>query len=143
MASSPKSLWLKTFFRLDKRQKGLLIEAVICLFLAKLLISVSSFKWLSSRRILKPGEHTEVATAGLRAIAVAIHRANKLAYWKNVCFVSSCAARMMLSRRNIHSVMHFGLRFKDASSMEAHAWLTVGEHFITPPLSGYKELYTC
>lgn len=78
----------------------------------------------------------------LKRVSAAIVRANKLACWKNVCLVSSLTARMMLNRRGIASVMYLGARFKDAKSMEAHAWLKVGEVNITPPLTGFKVLYT-
>ncbi len=78
----------------------------------------------------------------LRKISDAVSRANKLAFWKNICLVKSVAARLMLQRRNIGSVMYLGLQFKNGRELVAHAWLVSGKSFITPKgRANYKEIY--
>ena len=54
----------------------------------------------------------------------AVGRANRLAFWKNVCLVQSVAARWMLRRRKIHSEVFFGVKSGEESSpIMAHAWV--------------------
>jgi len=78
----------------------------------------------------------------LRKISVAVSRANKLSFWKNVCLVKSFTARFMLQRRNIGSVMYLGLQFKNGRELIAHAWLVSGKSYITPKgRTNYKEIY--
>lgn len=135
---------LISFLRLPIREKTLFAEAVAFLFYAKLLLSVfpfhdciKKFKRLSS--VTTPVDLNEP-----QAIGRAILRANKLAFWKNRCLVSSFAARFMLSRRNIASILYLGLRFENDTQlkMNAHAWLMVGDLFVTPKgIDGYKEIF--
>ena len=76
-------------------------------------------------------------------IRIAVARANKLAFWKNVCLVKSFAARFMLQRRNIGSVMYLGLQYKNEKELVAHAWLIANEIFITPKgRTQYKEIFS-
>lgn len=54
----------------------------------------------------------------------AVGRANRLAFWKNVCLVQSIAARWMLRRRRIHSEVIFGVKAgEEKSPIMAHAWV--------------------
>ncbi|MBE0650715.1 MAG: lasso peptide biosynthesis B2 protein [Bacteroidales bacterium] len=76
-------------------------------------------------------------------IRKAIRRANKLAFWKNICLVKSVAARFMLQRRKIDSVMYLGLQFKDKKELIAHAWLIADDIQITPKGNiNYKEIFS-
>ncbi|MBP1638431.1 MAG: lasso peptide biosynthesis protein [Bacteroidetes bacterium] len=108
------------------------MEAVSLLFYAKVLLAVFPFRQCIRR--LKPANQfpksTEIKTAV--AVRIAISRANKLACWKNRCLVSSFAARLMLERRGIGSVMYFGLLFNAKRKMQAHAWLMVDDVWVTP-----------
>lgn len=79
----------------------------------------------------------------LNKIRDAVSRANKLAFWKNVCLVKSFAARLMLQRRDIGSVLYLGLQIKEHRQLVAHAWLMVDGIAITPKLTDqYKEIFS-
>ena len=79
----------------------------------------------------------------LRKISVAVSRANKLAFWKNVCLVKSFTARLMLQRRDIGSVLYLGLQIKGHRQLVAHAWLMVDRTAITPKHTDqYKEIFS-
>jgi len=79
----------------------------------------------------------------LTKIRDAVSRANQLAFWKNICLVKSFAARLMLQRRDIGSVMYLGLQMKGHRQLVAHAWLMVDGTTITPKLTDqYKEIFS-
>lgn len=117
------------------------MEAVFFLFLSKLIISLFRFKRIITYTQFSPEQGRNYHVQILSKIKTAIQRADKLSIWKNKCLVRSLAARMMLRGRRISSVFHLGARFKDSQSMEAHAWLTVGEMYLTQPLPGFRELH--
>lgn len=86
---------------------------------------------------------TEVDTIQLKKIRHAVSRANKLACWKNICLVKSFAARFMLQRRGIASVMYLGLQIRNGKELFAHAWLVSGEFYVTPKgITDYKKIYS-
>jgi len=78
----------------------------------------------------------------VRKVRNAISRANKTASWKNICLVKSFAARFMLQRRRIGSVMYLGLQLGDGKKLHAHAWLIAEDIIITPKGSDFKEIYS-
>ncbi len=62
----------------------------------------------------------------LELIRISIRRACRRSPWRTKCFEQALSARMMLRRRGIKSIVHFGVR-KSISDpkeeLEAHAWL--------------------
>ena len=76
----------------------------------------------------------------LKRIKTAVNRANKLAFWKNICLVQSVAARWMLQRRNIASQFSLGVAHDNNNKVIAHAWVKVLDFEITPKGLDYKEL---
>jgi hypothetical protein len=73
----------------------------------------------------------------IKSLKVAIERASRLAFWKNVCLGQSFAARWMLQRRGITSALIIGVRHDNKKELKAHAWLTVGEVEIVPRGDNY------
>lgn len=68
----------------------------------------------------------------VNTIKYSVGRANYLAFWKNICLVRSFAAKIMLDRRGIPSVIYFGLQFGKERELAAHAWLKCGDIYVTP-----------
>jgi len=134
---------INKYINLSEQEKSLLVEAVIFLFASKLLLTMMPFRW--AIRFLKPKSHYqnhEIDT-NITLLKVAIARANKLAYWKNSCLVQSFAARLMLQRRSIPSVLYLGLSYLNRKELIAHAWLIAEETFITPKgRSKFKEIFS-
>lgn len=130
--------------RLSLSEKKMLIEAVFLLFSAKIMLSVLPFRRCIRR--FQPADRFPECTHQkvVVAVRIAITRAGRLAFWRNRCLVSSCAARMMLERRNIGSVMYFGLLFNAQHSLQAHAWLVVDSVWVTPKGNAeMTEIYQC
>lgn len=130
--------------RLLPAEKKMLVEAVVLLFCTKIVLSLLPFR-CCIRRFRPLDRFPECAPEEVVvAIRIAIARAGRLAFWRNRCLVSSCAARMMLERRNIGSVMYFGLLFDAQHRLQAHAWVVVDRICVTPKgRAEMTEIYHC
>lgn len=134
--------FLRKFIQLPGDEKLLLFEAVVLLFFSKVFL-LFPFRYCIRR--LRPEAEMRGTPDPLMLTKIhdAVARANRLALWKNVCLVKTFAARFMLQRRNIGSVMYLGLQLKNGKELVAHAWLVSAEMFITPKgKSDYKEIFS-
>jgi hypothetical protein len=77
-----------------------------------------------------------------RAVARLLARADRRIPWHCTCLVQALAARAMLRRRGIASVMRFGLKRDDDGKLAAHAWLEAGGGIVCggPAAEGYTPL---
>ncbi len=142
MILSTKVKLLKKIILLPKDEKILFVEAVFFLFFSKVYLFLPFRKCVKSLR-QSNGMNGIADPVLLVKIRVAIARANKLAFWKNVCLVKSFAARYMLQRRNIGSTIYLGLQYKNEKELVAHAWLIAEDVFITPKgRTPYKEIFS-
>lgn len=135
---------VRSFVRFPAKEKALFFEAVFFLFFAKIVVLLFPFR--RSVKLLKRQEETKEENPDILTlirIRKAIRRANRLAFWKNICLVKSMAARLMLQRRHIPSVMYLGLQFKNNKELVAHAWLVANDIQITPKgNTNYKEIFS-
>jgi hypothetical protein len=133
---------LKKIIQLPQEEKILFIEAVFFLFFSKIFLLLP-FKYCIKRF----DSITTLTEKGdfflLKKVQLSIARANRLAFWQNICLVQSFAARFMLQRRNIGSEMFLGLQFKNNKELVAHAWLIANEVYVTPKgRTPYKEIFS-
>jgi hypothetical protein len=122
----------------------MLIEAIFLLFYAKIRLSIFPFRHCIRR--FQPSDKfpRNPQEEDVIAIRIAVARANRLAFWRNRCLVSSYAARMMLERREIGSVMYFGLFFNVEHRLQAHAWVVANHLWVTPKgRAEMTEIYQC
>jgi hypothetical protein len=59
----------------------------------------------------------------IETIAAVVALAARNVPFKAVCLPQAMAAKAMLDRRGITSVMHFGAGFGTTKSIDSHAWL--------------------
>jgi len=133
---------IRKFILLPREERALFLEAVLFLYLSKVMLFLP-FSFCI--KCLKTSNEmiTEVDTLQLKKIRYAVSRANKLAFWKNICLVKSFAARFILQRRGIASILYLGLQFKNGKELFAHAWLVSGEFYVTPKgITDYKKIYS-
>jgi hypothetical protein len=126
---------LRRFAALGWAQRALLIEAVALLSITRLALLLVPFPLLAKRfgtfvppsdgRVTlqrSPGAEEHVRLA--REIGRVVTRAARHAPFRAVCLPQAMAAQIMLRRRNVPSVMHFGAaKEAGSSSLSAHAWL--------------------
>ena len=130
---------LVRFAQVGHHRRAVLIEAVAWLLVARLSLIVVSFPRLARRlgtlvaptdaRALRPksdDENDQVRVA--EEVGWAVTRAARHVPFNAVCLPQAMAARIMLKRRGVESVLHFGARIgKDKigqdKPIDAHAWL--------------------
>lgn len=117
----------------------LLVEAVASLALARLALFFVPFKVLAARfgvvktRDESTGRLTLSDEQQARAVEIgwAVTRAARYVPFRAVCLPQAIAAKAMMSRRRIASVMHFGVMRQPNEPLAAHAWLDANEIEVT------------
>lgn len=122
------------FTQINNRRRLLLLEAVPCLLAARLALIFVPFPQLARRlgTFVSPTDPRAARTENKAAreqaqvaeeVGWAVTRAARYVPFKAVCLPQAMAARGMLRRRNIDSVMHFGATKGTEKPLDAHAWL--------------------
>jgi len=144
---------LASVVRLSPSRLSLLVEAAIHLMIARVLLKTVPFPRLARRwgafvppsdvRAASGLEFTSEASAAIaRNIRGAIIMGARNVPFGAVCLPQAMAARSMLKRRSIHSVMHFGAAKGEEKPIDAHAWLDAAGVKVTgyPVANGFVEI---
>jgi len=135
MAQSPSIRRpLRRFAQVGHRRRALVIEAVACLLLARLGLIFVPFPTLARRlgTFVPPNDPRALAARSdgpLQVVALAedigwaVTRSARYLPFKAVCLPQAMAARLMLKRRGVASVLHFGAARGEDKPLDAHAWL--------------------
>ncbi|HEX4303141.1 MAG TPA: lasso peptide biosynthesis B2 protein [Rhizomicrobium sp.] len=128
----------------------LLLQAVLWLALSRLALVFVPFRILAARFGTFTPPSAEAGhpyldaeqSALARDVSWAVTRAARYVPFRAVCLPQAIAAKAMLSRRHIASVMHFGVARKPGEAMAAHAWLNAAEVEVTgyPVEAGFVEM---
>ncbi len=144
---------LRRFGQVDNRRRALLAEAVAYLFAARLALIFIPFPRLA--RLLGtfvPPTDPRAAQAETGAapdqaelaadIGWAVTRSARYVPFKAVCLPQAMAARVMLKRRGVQSVMHFGAAKGTDKPLDAHAWLDAAGVEVTgyPVAENFAEI---
>jgi Transglutaminase-like superfamily len=132
--------------RLPGARRVLLIEAACWLLAARLALRLVPFPRLASRlgTLVPPGDQRALRAAVrgapdqvrlAREIGWAVTAAARHVPFKAVCLPQALAARIMLRRRGVLSVMHFGAGKGRGKPIAAHAWLDAAGIAVT----GYPQ----
>jgi hypothetical protein len=125
-------------------RKMLIVEAAARLLAARVKLLLVPFPVLARRLgdFVPPTDPRVIAarTAGgtehkqtIETIAAVVALAARNVPFKAVCLPQAMAAKAMLDRRGIASVMHFGAGFGIAKNIDSHAWLDAAGI----PVTGY------
>ena len=138
---APRSLRrrLVRFAQVGHRRRAVLIEAVAWLLVARLSLIFVSFPRLARRlgtlvaptdaRALRAKSDDKQDQARVaEEVGWAVTRAARHVPFNAVCLPQAMAARIMLKRRGVDSVLHFGARIGQDKigqnkPIDAHAWL--------------------
>jgi hypothetical protein len=139
--------------QVDNRQRALLVEAVACLLAARLGLIFIPFPRLARRigNFVPPTDARVVTSQAAPApdqarlakdIGWAVTRAARYVPFKAVCLPQAMAARVMLKRRGVKSVMHFGAAKGTDKPLNAHAWLDAAGIEVTgyPVAQNFAEI---
>jgi len=125
---------LRRFGQIGNRRRLLLAEAALLMGLARLALIVIPFPRLAPRlgTLLPPAEARAVQARWLQPqyheamaedVGWAVTRAARYLPFRAVCLPQAMAARIMLKRRGIDSVLHLGAATGQRKPLDAHAWL--------------------
>jgi Transglutaminase-like superfamily len=120
---------LAKFWSLTRREKELLCEAIVLLFLSNACVKAITFRHI--HRFLRTRWNDGIQGGidreqEIRLVQHSISRAANVLPWKSLCLSRSMAEFIMLRRRGIPAVMVAGARFSGDSSLDAHAWVETG-----------------
>ena len=125
---------LRRLVRMAPERRALLVEAALCLVLARAALVLVPFPRLARRlgRFVPPSDarvsharsegspdHVRLASE----VAWAVTRAARHVPFSAVCLPQAMAARFMLARRGVDSVLHFGAAKGRDKPLDTHAWL--------------------
>jgi Transglutaminase-like superfamily len=142
---------LRRFAQVDGRRRVLVVEAVIYLLLARLGLIFVPFPKLARRlghfvppsdsRVGAARERTPQAALA-EEIGWAVTRSARYVPFKAVCLPQAMAAQVMLRRRGVSSVMHFGAAKGEEKPLDAHAWLDAAGVEVTgyPVAKNFAEI---
>lgn len=71
-------------------------------------------------------------------ISRAVKKASNYSLLDSKCLTQAMAAKIMLKRRKISSIVYLGLAKDKDNNLKAHAWLKTGNEFITGQISHKK-----
>ncbi|HWC93083.1 MAG TPA: lasso peptide biosynthesis B2 protein [Pseudolabrys sp.] len=125
---------LRRFAQVGNRRRALLAEAVAWLLLTRLALLLVPFPRLARRlgTFVPPSDARAVAarrsgapsaTSLAEEIGWAVTHAARHVPFNAVCLPQAMTARIMLKRRGVGSVLHFGAAKGEQRPLDAHAWL--------------------
>ena len=138
---------LRRFAEVDNRRRSLLIEAMAWLLSARLALIFIPFPRLARHlgtfmpptdaRTLRASSTNSHHDANLaEAVGWAVTRAARYVPFEAACLPQAMAARIMLKRRGVSSILHFGAKMGGDKPIDAHAWLdAAGVEVIGYPLA--------
>lgn len=125
---------LKSARQVGWRRRGLIVEAVAWLLVARLALALAPFPLIARRlgAFVAPADPRVAAVSApttpdqaliAREVSWAVTRAAAHAPFRAVCLPQAMAGRIMLKRRGVASAMHFGAAKGQDRPLNAHAWL--------------------
>jgi hypothetical protein len=144
---------LRRFGQIGNRRRVLAAEAVAWLLLARLALVFIPFGRLSRHlgTFLPPAEARAVQARGqptqdqahlAAEVGWAVTRSARYVPFKAVCLPQAMAARVMLKRRGVRSVLHLGAARGTEMPLDAHAWVDAAGVEVTgyPVAEGFAEI---
>ena len=123
----------RRLLRLSRSNKLALVEALLSLAAASAAIKMLPFRRtvelmpVRGRRAEPQADERDRLIAQCRwAVRVWADRVP----WRAVCFQRGLALHLMLRRRGIRSVLHYGVAQNAAEGLRAHVWVDVGQRTV-------------
>ena len=144
-----------SLLRAGPRRQLLVVEAACSLLIARLSLRILGFPAVARRfGPMLPPKDTRVPHLALdpsaphvrtvRSVGWSVAAAARYAPFKAVCLQQALAARAMLQRRGVSSVLHFAVGAEGGSRLEAHAWLqAAGVPVVGYPLAPHLSEVGC
>lgn len=127
---------LKSYFSkwtaLKTSDKKLILEILFFLGWSRLLIVLFHFRkvaaYLEKKEKKREKQNNSFDLQNLSQMMIKVSRHT---FWKSNCLTQALAAKFMLNRRGIKSVVYFGVLREGDEAFKAHAWVKSGEFVVT------------
>jgi len=127
---SPAHTIVGKFRRLPRADRLLVVETTATLIVASLVIALLPFRHVGRLAALRThGSEPlpEERAQAIKRVRWAIVACARRLPWRAMCFEQGFAAQLMLRRRGIGSVLHFGAAPNDQKGLAAHVWVRDGD----------------
>jgi hypothetical protein len=119
----------------SKGRRGLLLEALAALAIARVAMALLPFRriasWLGTPGAESPSEVTAQEIRIAKDVGWAVSVLGPRVPWDGRCLAQALAATGMLRRRKQEGTLSFGVCEGESAGLEAHAWLRLGSCIIT------------
>ena len=127
---------LATFRELSNAERLAAFEAAALLLAARILVFVVPLRFwrdhfAQDSSLMHSAQPHPATCPTVRLVRQAIGRAMRNAPLDFICLPQALAARWMLARRQIGSVLHIGARHRADVAPRFHAWLLAGGQWVT------------
>jgi hypothetical protein len=135
---------LRKYWRLPRRRKILLPEALLAVIVASVLLKVLRFSivaaWLGGSRNLPDGTPTTAQSLDVgqrigqdisQDIGWSVRAAAARVPWPAQCLVQALAAAFLAKLHRLRTVLYLGVTRSETGQLQAHAWLRCGDRIIT------------
>jgi hypothetical protein len=132
------------FFGLSGANKRVLAESLATLAMVSLAIRLAPFRFVV--KAAKGGDARPATTPEARTAVArcrwAVEKWSERVPWRTVCFQKGLALHMMLRRRGIASILHYGVMQNEARGLTAHVWISESDRIVMGGeiASDYTEL---
>ena len=128
-----RSSAVHSFLQLSRRNKLVLGEALLTLAAASLAIKLLPFRRTVALMAYSGEPHEPVVTQRDRLVAQcrwAVRTWADRVPWRAVCFQRGLALHLMLHRRGIRSILHYGVAQSEVEGLRAHVWIDVSDRTV-------------
>lgn len=118
---------MRRFARASWDERALAAEAVALLAATSAAIALVPFRTVVARasRARETGDGPSDGAIVTRARRIVDAVADRVP-WRAVCFQRGLTLHLMLRRRGVASVLHYGIAKQPEGTLKAHVWVTVG-----------------
>lgn len=124
---------VRRLLRLSGSNKYMLVEAFLSLSAASLAIKILPFRKTTELMAARPSQYEPGPAERDRLTGQCRWAVGALADrvpWRAVCFQRGLALHLMLRRRGIRSVLHYGVAQNPEKGLHAHVWIGVGDRLV-------------
>lgn len=108
----------------------ILTEAVLALGVGAFALAFIPFRHVANHAARTGGRPARTREE-IMPVRRAVRRAARNVPWRAMCFEQGLAVKVMLRRRGLSTVIHYGVaREDDGKALKAHVWVTSGGHIV-------------
>lgn len=122
-------LLISKYINLDKQERSLLLYTFIFSVKVRYFIKFHKMPYYVNhlgRKSVKT-EKCNYNVEDVKKLIRNIKRVNKFSFWRTKCFEDAFTLKLLLKKQAVESTIYFGVKKNDNDTLDAHAWLKIGE----------------